>query len=192
MFKANDAPISVGEAGSSRLVPVLALLTLAALSSGCAPDQRELDRWIAEVKARPGPPLEPLPVIRTFETFEYQAFDLRDPFSPSRGDEEEVQQQVAAADSGPKPDFNRPREFLESFPLDSLRMVGTLAAEGNFWGLVQDPQGVIHRVQTDNYLGQNHGRIESISEVRIEVVELIPNNIGGWLERQAALALDGN
>ncbi len=176
---------------AKRLVGVTLLMLAGALLAGCAKDMRELERYIAEVKTRDGPPLEPLPVIKTFETFEYRAYDLRDPFAPSRGDEEEEEQIVADTD-GPRPDFDRVREFLEGFPLDSLRMVGTLSSPDGTWGLIQDPQGVIHRVLPDNYLGQNHGRILSIAEDRIDVVELVPNNIGGWLERQASIALEGN
>lgn len=176
---------------SLRGFALLCLVLITVTLSGCAQDMNELRRWVADVKARPGPPLEPLPVIQTFETFEYRAYDLRDPFTPSRGDEEE-QPEMAAETDGPRPDFNRPREFLEGFPLDSLRMVGTLASPETEWGLVQDPQGVIHRVLPENYLGQNHGRIIAISEDRIDVVELVPNNIGGWLERQASIALEGN
>lgn len=88
-----------------------------------------------------------------------------------------------------RPDSNRPREALEAFPLDTLRMVGTLDQGGQSWGLVRANDGTIHRVQPGNYLGQNHGRIANITEYEIELVEIVPDGLGGWIERQASLAL---
>ena len=138
---------------------------------------------MAAGKAKKGAPLEPLPVIRTFETFEYKDQELRDPFITSVEDQE----QTAAA--GPHPDQDRAREPLEGFPLDGLRMAGTLGLAKAIEGLVRDPDGVVHRVHVGNYLGQNYGRITGIGEDHIELVELVPNGSGGWMERQATIAL---
>jgi type IV pilus assembly protein PilP len=156
---------------------VVACLALA----GCARGTADLEAKIEEIKAMKGAPLEPLPVMKTFEVFEYNAQALRDPFSTPV--EEEV------AQTGPRPDVNRAREALEGFPLDSLDMVGTLGLTADVTGLVKDPDGVIHQVRPDNYLGQNFGRIIGIYEDRIELVELIPNGVGGWIERPASIAL---
>ena len=156
---------------------VLAVLALAACSRGLG----DLEQRVEEIKQRKGAPLAPLPVMRTFETFEYAATGMRDPFSPSI--EEEVE-------SGPRPDQNRPRDPLESFPLDALDMVGTLGFGNDLTALVKDPDGVIHQIRADNYMGQNFGRVTGIAEDRIELVELIPNGVGGWIERQASIALD--
>jgi type IV pilus assembly protein PilP len=150
--------------------------------AGCSRGTEDLVAKIDEIKAMKGAPLEPLPVMKTFEVFEYNAQALRDPFSAPV--EEEV-----AAQSGPRPDMNRPREALEAFPLDSLDMVGTLGLTADVTGLVKDPDGVIHQVRPDNYLGQNFGRITGIYEDRIELVELISNGVGGWIERPASIAL---
>jgi type IV pilus assembly protein PilP len=150
--------------------------------AGCARGTEDLRAKIDEIKAMKGAPLEPLPVMKTFEVFEYAAQDLRDPFAPP------VEEDVAAQ-TGPRPDQNRPREALEAFPLDGLDMVGTLGLTADVTGLVKDPDGVIHQVRPDNYLGQNFGRITGIYEDRIELVELIPNGVGGWIERPASIAL---
>ena len=164
---------------STRLLAAFIFLgMLTACSQGEAPQQ-----WVAKEKARKGAPLEPLPVIRTFETFLYTDNDLRDPFGLSRDEQEQE------AESGPHPDQNRPREVLESFPLDGLKMSGTLGTAKAMEGLVRDPDGVVHRVRVGNYMGQNFGRITAIDEDHIDLVELIPNGSGGWMERSATLTL---
>jgi type IV pilus assembly protein PilP len=161
-----------------------ALLAAVAALAGCGKPMTDLEQRVAEIKGKRGAPLEPLPRMRTFETFEYKAETLRDPFSPS------IDQEVASGGDGPRPDMNRPREPLESYPLDTLDMVGTLGLSADVTALVKDTDGVIHRVRPDNYLGQNYGRVTGIYEDRIEIVELIPNGVGGWIERPAAIALD--
>lgn len=150
--------------------------------AGCTPSETP-QQWVAKEKAKKGAPLEPLPVIRTFETFLYTAQDQRDPFGYS------LEEQEQAANSGPRPDQNRTREPLESFPLDGLKMSGTLGSSKSMEGLVRDPDGVVHRVHVGNYLGQNYGRVIAVEEDRIELVELVPNGTGGWMERQATIAL---
>ena len=87
------------------------------------------------------------------------------------------------------PDFNRRREELEGFTLDAIRMVGILEQSGVTWGLVKTKEGTIHRVKTGNYMGQNHGRINQITEDKIELTEIVQDGTGGYSERQASLAL---
>ena len=162
----------------------LTLVVVALTLTACYRGRADLEAKVQEILARKGAPLEPLPVVRTFERFEYTAQDLRDPFSASL-DEESLASQAA------RPDADRPREPLESYPLDALDMVGTLGLTTDMTALVKDPDGVIHRMRVDNYMGQNYGRIIGIYEDRIELVELIQNANGdGWIERPAAIALD--
>ena len=160
---------------------LIVLLALAGCSSGDDPHQ-----WVAQEKAKRGAPLLPLPTIKTFETFLYKDQDLRDPFSLS------AQEQEQTVKSGPHPDQNRAPEPLESFPLDGLKMSGTLGLANKIEGLVRDPDGVVHRVHLGNYIGQNFGRITAIGEDHIDLVELVPNGAGGWMERQATIALGDN
>ncbi|MDX1515486.1 MAG: pilus assembly protein PilP [Woeseiaceae bacterium] len=152
--------------------------------SGCGGDQDDLDEYINSVKARPGGRIEPLPEITPYEVFTYTADveGFRSPFLPDTP-------QAAGPGSGTRPDPERPREFLEAFPLDTLRMVGTLDMGGTAYGLVQTSDGLVHRVVPGNYLGQNDGRIIEITDSEIQIVEIISDGIGGYIERDAAISL---
>lgn len=164
-----------------RTLPMMVLLALA----GCQSDMRDLENYVADVKGRPAPPLDPLPVMKQFESFVYNARELRDPFAlPQEKDAE-----LARVD-GPRPDPERRKELLESFPLDGLDMVGTLGDSSVLIALVMDPSKVIHRVQVGNYLGQSDGRIVEVREDGLEIVELVPDGNGNWMERPARLALE--
>ena len=162
---------------------LVALLGTFAVLGGCIGGTSDLQQWVAAEKKKPGPPLEPLPVLKTFETFEYKDQDQRDPFGPSLEEQRE-----AGAGSGLRPD-QHPKEPLEQYPLDSLKMVGTIGTGASMEALIKDTDGVVHRVHVRNYLGQNNGKITAIAENHIDLVELVPNGSGGWMERQAAVAL---
>lgn len=170
----------------------LATLSVAALLlSGCSNELSDLERFVAAEKAKKPAPIEPLPQIRPYDTFTYQAHDQRSPFVP---DTESAalgrDSGTAGSGTGIQPNFDRNKEYLEQFPLDALAMVGTIEAKGERYALVTDADGAVHRVQPGNYLGQNHGKITSISETQITVTEIIPDGLGGWMENQAALSLE--
>lgn len=166
----------------ARIAVILAILTMISGLAACS-GQGDLHAWVAQVKARKGAPLPALPVVKTFETFIYQDQDKRDPFEPAPP-------QAGSADmAGPHPDQNRPREPLEAFPLDSLKMVGTIGAKGGIEALIKDPQGVIHQVHVGDYMGQNYGHVTQVTPSEIDLVELVPNGSGGWMERDASVAL---
>lgn len=161
---------------------VAALPPLALLA--CGGDVDDLTSYIDEVKARPGGRIEPLPQIKPYETFQYTANQVRSPFVP---DTPQVSEQ---APTGPTPVKNRNKEYLEQFPLDTLSMVGTLEREGKTFGLLQTKDGLVHRVQPGNYVGQNEGRIVAVGDAEIEVEELVPNGIGSFFKRTAAIGLN--
>ena len=169
---------------AAELRATVLLGVLCCLLAACTSDTKEVEAWVVEVKARPAPPLDPLPVMKQFETFEYSAEGLRDSFAVPLPDRD--------SGSGPRPDANRRKEVLEAYPLDGLNMVGTIGGAGNLIGLVLAPDKVTYRVRPGNYLGQNDGRITAVFEDRIEMVELVPDGAGGWLERQAKIALEDN
>ena len=164
-------------------------IVAACLLSGCGRsisstpgDAPNLNSWVEEVRARPAPPLDPLPVMQQFESFEYSAQNLRDPFSDRWISE--------TGSGGLRPDPNRRKEPMESFPLDGLNMVGSIGAGGGLVALVLGPDKVTYRVRPGMYMGQSDGRVTSVHEDRIELVELVPDGAGGWLERPASIALD--
>lgn len=167
------------------------LVCLASLSllTACADrGMHDLKSYVDEVKSRKAGHIEPLPEIKPIETFTYLSDGRRSPFI-SQAQSEETSSQGDGL--GLSPDFNRRKEELESYPLDSLRMVGLLEQLGDTWALVQTQERTIHRVKTGNYLGTNHGQITQISETQVELTEIIPDGQGGFRERQASLALAG-
>ena len=147
--------------------------------------QQEVERFVEEVRARSLVQIEPLPEVKPYETFVYSAQSLRSPF------EMPVPQvdKIAAGQNGLSPDQYRRKELLESFALDSLKMVGSLEQKGGRWALIKDPSGALHRIQKGSYVGQNHGKITSITEEKIQIKEIIPDMVGGWREREASMTL---
>ncbi len=172
---------------NASLTRILTVLVVAGFALGaCGGDMDDLDQYINSVKATPGGRIDPLPEITPYEVFTYvaDAEGLRSPFVP-----DSPQAAAGIAAGGTRPDPERSREFLEQFPLDTLRMVGTLQLGETQFGLVQTSDGLIHRVIPGNYMGQNDGRIVVVSESEIELVEIISDGIGGYLEREAAVGL---
>lgn len=169
-----------------RWLPLVAFVMM----TGCSDDMSDLREFVEETKQRPGGRIEEIPEFEPYESFSYDSTDLRDPFRPSEGFGKTAEEEAAEeSQSDLAPDTSRPKEPLEQFPLDSLEMVGTLGQDDQEWGLVKSPEGVIHRVQEGNYLGQNYGRITQLAAERIEVLEIVPDGQGDWMEREAALSL---
>lgn len=161
-------------------------LLLGVFSLGaCTGDMDDLRAYSAEVTARQGGVIEPLPEIKSHPSFTYLAMPLRSPFTPDRP----VDNGGPLVTGGIRPNDNRNREYLEQFPLDTLRMVGTLQLEGGLFALIQDSDGLIHRVTQGQYLGQNRGRILVISPSSVDLKEIVSDGLGGWVERPAAVAL---
>jgi type IV pilus assembly protein PilP len=163
----------------------VAIGVAAATLSACGGPDDDLRAYIDEVKARPGGRIEPLEPYQPAPTFVYEPGTRRSPFTPD-APQRRLSNDPNAVDG---PDRNRPREFLEQFPLDTLRMVGTLADRRASFGLVQTTDGLVHRVAVGNHLGQNFGRIVAISDSEIQLVEIISDGLGGYLERPAAIGL---
>ncbi len=168
----------------TRITGPLLILAASVALAACSKDFSDLEQQRDEILARQGGPIEPLPQIKPYEGFTYLASDQRSPFVP---DTEAARGVPGSGDL--QPDMTRKREFLEDLPLDSLRMVGTLQMRGELVGLVQDPDGLIHQVRLGNYAGQNYGRIISVNDSEIRLVEIISDGLGGWIERPAAIAL---
>ncbi len=171
------------------LVSLIGIFTLV----GCSNTDPlvEARAYIAEVESRPKGRIQPPPEFQAYEFFTYSAVSMRAPFEVPL--EVEVLQ-----DERPRgnvsPDFDRLKERLEEFRFESLEMTGTVqmvAGDTGLWGLVSDADGDVHRVRPGNYLGRNHGKILNITETQIDVMEIVPDGQGGWLERPRVITLRG-
>ena len=169
-----------------RETKILFVACLLGLSvSGCSSDGLEdLRDFVKNAYADKKPKVEPLPEIKMQETFIYNPANLADPFASFN-----LSPQGLKSAGGPRPDPNRRKEPLEDYPLDSLKMVGTIMRGKQTWAVIQAPDGTVHRAQKGDHLGQNSGMISKISEEKIDLIELIQGNMGDWVEREASLTL---
>jgi type IV pilus assembly protein PilP len=181
-------------------IRVVSLLVAALVVAGCAQrDMTDLQQFVETTKrTTPVKKPDPPPEIKPYTPFAYTAQGVKDPFivAPFAQEEElELTQALAAQQSGSytgvRPDPNRVREELEKYSLGSLKMMGTFRMGGNnqLWALILAPDGVVHRVQKNNYLGTNHGKIVDITEQRLDLKEIVPDGPGRWQERDAFLSL---
>jgi len=161
------------------LVPVL--LLCAGTFAGCSSRDADLDSFLQQTRQEQPGGVQPLPEVKPQESFTYQAQSLRSPFVPGGSG--------ASSAAGVRPDARRNREYLEQFALDSLKMVGTLNVGGRNYGLVQSKDGLVHRVLPGNYIGQNDGRVAAVTPSKINVTEIVPDGLGGYMERPASLPL---
>jgi type IV pilus assembly protein PilP len=157
------------------------------LLAGCGAggDFSDLRAYMDEVRAKPKGSIEPLPTFQPYESFTYRAASLRSPFQPP------VKIDVVTRQKGApeiKPDESRVKQFLEGFNIETFEMVGTLRNDRELYALVNGAGGV-HRVKVGDYLGRNHGKILVIDDAKIDVMEIVPDGEGGWLERPRSLSL---
>jgi type IV pilus assembly protein PilP len=143
---------------------------------------QDLRAWMQDQGKGVKGKLDPLPQVKPYEPFTYNAFDLPDPFKPRK---------IEPAKGGSKlaPDLNRRKEPLESFPLESLQMVGTLQRGKNTYALVRTTDKDIYQIRIGNYLGQNFGVVVQISEGEVQVRELVQDGAGDWTERSSTIQL---
>ncbi|MBA54401.1 MAG: pilus assembly protein PilP [Pseudomonadales bacterium] len=172
-----------------RGVSFFGILILGLALAGCGGDTSfsDIKAKMAEIKSRPKGRIEPPPEFKVYKAFSYGAAALRSPF------DRPIEVQLAALPqkrSNVKPDFNRPKEVLEQFGIDSLTMVGTLTRPGaTLFALVKDPDSGLHRVKEGNYLGRNFGKITSVTPSKIDVIEIVSDGQDGWVERPRTLVL---
>ena len=174
----------------SKLIKITLVILISGLLAACNQGLGDLQQFVAQIKAQPPGRITPIPEFQPYQNFEYTSRDLRDPFRLvdfRRPDE--IPEEVGQLTSGPRPDIDRVREPLENFPLDTLRLKGTVTKDGIKWGLIFAPDNTIHRVLEGQYMGQNHGRIISVSDDLIELTEIVPDGLGNYIERSSAVAL---
>ena len=145
----------------------LIIVALAGLIiAGCSGDNlSDLRSFVQAEKAKPGGRVEPIPEVKPFESFTYKVNGRKSPFQPW-GINTGAAKSSGASSGGLHPDTSRRREALESFPLDTLRMVGTLSQKSGMWAIIKAPDGLVYRVTRNNYMGQNYGRITKIAKIR--------------------------
>jgi type IV pilus assembly protein PilP len=165
-------------------------LFAAALVAGCAPsNETELRQWMAEVRQQVRPVVQSVPEPKEFVPYSYDGRSLVDPFDPQKVVAAvSRQQQVRATASSIRPDLDRRREVLEGFPLDQIRMVGTMRQNNKDVALL-NTGGATHLVQVGNYVGQNFGLVTRISETEVQIKEIVQDAAGDWVERPTKLEL---
>jgi type IV pilus assembly protein PilP len=153
------------------------------LVAGCGGEShQDLRAWMNEQGKGVRGKLDPLPQIKPYEPFAYNAFDLPDPFRPRT---------IEPAKGGGKlaPDLSRAREPLEAYPLESLNMVGTLERGKAVYALVRTPERDLYQVRRGSHLGQNFGVVTDVTDAEIRLKELVQDSAGDWSERSVTLQL---
>ncbi len=172
-----------------KLLGLLALLTLLPCLAGCGSgEHQDIKQWMEESSRDMKGGIPPLPELKPFPVVSYAAIDMADPFSSIRLDPEKT-----ATAGANQPDMDRPREQLESFPLESIDFIGVINKLKNKErrALVK-VDGVVYQVAKGNYMGQNFGRISDISDTEITLKEIAQDPSGqtaDWIERTATLQL---
>ena len=172
---------------STLMSRVAGAVLVAILLTACSEDMEDLNKYVVSVKARPADPIPPIPAVKTYTPYEYAGLTGRDPFIPSITEGSDDAR--ATRGTGPQPDFERSKEYLERYELDTLSMVGTFSQDVSEWALVRDPEGIVHRVPVGDYIGKNHGRVVGIGNTQVSLSELISDGSGGWLVREASIAM---
>lgn len=160
------------------LVPI----ALAVLAS-CSSEIDELKTFVRDSEKGLPRRIDPLPPVKPFEPFTYEGFDLPDPFKPRK-----LTPPKEGSGGGLAPDLNRRKEPLEAFPLEQLKMVGTLSMGNDMFAIVR-AEKTLYRVKKGNYMGQNFGLITDVTESEIKLKEIVQDSAGDWAERQSVLPL---
>ncbi len=147
---------------------------------------QDVSQWMKEVRQQTRVSIKPLSEPKKFTPFSYDAKGREDPYSPNKL---AVALAKSRKDAGSiRPNLERRREPLESYPLDNLRMVGTLTKPGLTYALLQADKSVF-QVKVGNYIGQNLGMITKVTETEVELKEVVQDASGEWVEREAKLEL---
>jgi type IV pilus assembly protein PilP len=161
------------------------LLTFLFLAACVGEEFQDLHDFVKNAGAGMRGKVDPTPEIKPYEPFNYDnSLGLPDPFKPRK------QEMKSGGQPGlNQPDMTRPKEALEEFPLDGLKMVGFISQENTGHAVIRSPDGKLHRVKAGNYLGQNFGKITGISETEVKIKEMVQDSSGDWSERMSSLQL---
>ena len=160
----------------------LASIAIVVGLTGCGGGSMEdLQTFVAETGKDMQGKIEPLPEVKVYEPFTYEAFDLPDPFKPRK--------LSTGGGGGMQPDLTRPKEPLEAFSLETLKMVGVLSRKGVIHAVIKTPDNAIYHVKKGNYVGQNFGLITQIGDSEVSLREIVQDSAGDWSERTSTLIL---
>ena len=160
----------------------LASIAIVVGLTGCGGGSMEdLRTFVAETGKEMQGKIEPLPEVKVYEPFTYEAFDLPDPFKPRK--------LSTGGGGGMQPDLTRPKEPLEAFSLETLKMVGVLSRKGVIHAVIKTPDNAIYHVKKGNYVGQNFGLITQIGDSEVSLREIVQDSAGDWSERTSTLIL---
>lgn len=162
-----------------RLVSIILLLSLAACGGN---GYEDLEQFVKNSGNNLRGKVDPLPEVRAYQPFTYAAFDLPDPFKPRK-------LKLTQGGGGLQPDMNRPKEPLEAYSLESLKMVGVLKQKGNTYAVIKAPDNAIYRIHSGNYIGQNFGRVTAVNDTTVKIKEIVQDSAGDWAERESNLTL---
>lgn len=171
--------------------PVLLASVTAALAGCGDAGVQEVRQWMEEVRRQTPVRVQKLPEPKKFTPFTYAAKDEVDPFNPAKLSVALAKAHAMSGASKLKPDLERRKEPLESYPLDSIKMVGTLQKPGLSYALLQVDK-VVFQAKVGNHIGQNFGRIIRVTDTEVELTEIVRDASGEWVERQAKLELQEN
>lgn len=161
----------------------LAITVIVLGLSGCGGgDMDDLKTFVAETGKDFQGKIEPLPEVKLYESFSYNAFDLPDPFKPRK-------LSTGGGGGGMQPDLNRPKEPLEAFSVETLKMVGVLSQNGVVNAVIKTPDNAIYHIKKGNYVGQNFGLVTQISDSEVTLREIVQDSAGDWSERTSTLIL---
>jgi type IV pilus assembly protein PilP len=162
----------------------LILAALALSVAGCGGGQHDdLVRFVQDAGQGMRGKVDPLPEVKPYEPFHYDAFDLPDPFKPRK------LKSAAGGGGGLQPDRNRRKEPLEAYELEKLKMAGTLQQNKATYALIKAPDNTLYRVKIGNYMGVNYGIVTDITELEVKLSEIVEDSAGEWTERTNSLTL---
>lgn len=162
-----------------RLVSIILLLSLAACGGN---GYEDLEQFVKNSGNNLRGKVDPLPEVKPYQPFTYAAFDLSDPFKPRK-------LKLTQGGGGLQPDMNRPKEPLEAYSLESLKMVGVLKQKGNTYAVIKASDNAIYRIHSGNYIGQNFGRVTAVNDTTVKIKEIVQDSAGDWAERESNLTL---
>lgn len=174
-----------------KLIKLIFIVCVSSSLISCSSHDQEVQDFVDDIKKNSTGKVNELPAAKEYRGEDYAAKNLRSPFDS--GVRAVRSSQDAPQDTkitqAPRPDANRPREYLERYPLEDYIMVGTISKGNYIWGLVQDKTGMVHAIKVGDYIGENSGKVIGINNDEIAIEETVVNGKGGWTQREVALVM---